>query len=122
MGEGGGDPTTEAGLAARRCQDAPMTERLASMGGDTAADFDAAGDGPTVAPAPLPLKMVDGPLDDAALRRVDAWWRASNYLAVAQIYLMDTPLLPEPLAAEQVKPRLLGHFGTVPGLNLVWAH
>ena len=57
-----------------------------------------------------------------ALRRIDAWWRAANYLAVGQIYLMDNALLREPLRAEHVKPRLLGHFGTVPGLNLVYAH
>ena len=56
------------------------------------------------------------------LGRIDAWWRAANYLAVGQIYLMANPLLAEPLRREHVKPRLLGHFGTVPGLNLVWAH
>jgi xylulose-5-phosphate/fructose-6-phosphate phosphoketolase len=53
---------------------------------------------------------------------VDAYWRAANYLSVGQIYLLDNPLLREPLRHEHVKPRLLGHFGTVPGLNLVWAH
>ncbi|MFL5932379.1 MAG: phosphoketolase, partial [Gaiellaceae bacterium] len=56
------------------------------------------------------------------LRRLDAFWRAANYLSVGQIYLLDNPLLREPLRPEHVKPRLLGHFGTVPGLNLVWAH
>ena len=56
------------------------------------------------------------------LQRLDAFWRAANYLSVGQIYLLDNPLLREPLRAEHVKPRLLGHFGTVPGLNLVWAH
>jgi len=56
------------------------------------------------------------------LERLDAFWRAANYLSVGQIYLLDNPLLREPLRAEHVKPRLLGHFGTVPGLNLVWAH
>ena len=56
------------------------------------------------------------------LDRIDAYWRAANYLSVGQIYLLDNPLLREPLRAEQVKPRLLGHFGTVPGLNLVYAH
>jgi len=59
---------------------------------------------------------------EAELRRLDAFWRAANYLSVGQIYLLDNPLLREPLSAEHVKPRLLGHFGTVPGLNLVWAH
>ncbi|WP_300008630.1 phosphoketolase family protein [Pseudonocardia sp.] len=56
------------------------------------------------------------------LARVDAWWRAANYLSVGQIYLMDNPLLREPLRAEHVKPRLLGHWGTTPGLTFVWAH
>ena len=56
------------------------------------------------------------------LERLDAFWRAANYLSVGQIYLLDNPLLREPLRAEHVKPRLLGHFGTVPGLNLIWAH
>ena len=56
------------------------------------------------------------------LDRVDAWWRAANYLSVGQIYLMDNPLLREPLGLEHVKPRLLGHWGTTPGLNLIYAH
>ena len=59
-------------------------------------------------------------MDD--LRLTDAYWRAANYLSVGQIYLLDNPLLREPLQAEQVKPRLLGHFGTTPGLNFVYAH
>ncbi|HEX6418075.1 MAG TPA: phosphoketolase family protein, partial [Acidimicrobiales bacterium] len=58
--------------------------------------------------------------DDLAV--VDAWWRAANYLSVGQIYLLDNPLLREPLALGHVKPRLLGHWGTTPGLNLVYAH
>jgi xylulose-5-phosphate/fructose-6-phosphate phosphoketolase len=56
------------------------------------------------------------------LRLVDAYWRAANYLSVGQIYLLDNPLLEEPLAPEHVKPRLLGHWGTTPGLNLIYAH
>jgi xylulose-5-phosphate/fructose-6-phosphate phosphoketolase len=56
------------------------------------------------------------------LESLDAWWRAANYLSVGQIYLMDNPLLREPLAAEHVKPRLLGHWGTTPGLTFLWAH
>ena len=56
------------------------------------------------------------------LRAIDAYWRAANYLSVGQIYLLDNPLLREPLRPEHVKPRLLGHFGTTPGLNLVYAH
>jgi xylulose-5-phosphate/fructose-6-phosphate phosphoketolase len=53
---------------------------------------------------------------------LDAWWRAANYLSVGQIYLMDNPLLREPLRAEHVKPRLLGHWGTTPGLTFCYAH
>ena len=56
------------------------------------------------------------------LRLIDAYWRAANYLSVGQVYLLDNPLLREPLRAEHVKPRLLGHFGTVPGLNLIYVH
>jgi xylulose-5-phosphate/fructose-6-phosphate phosphoketolase len=56
------------------------------------------------------------------LRRIDAYWRAANYLSVGQIYLLDNPLLREPLRPVHVKPRLLGHFGTTPGLNLIYAH
>jgi xylulose-5-phosphate/fructose-6-phosphate phosphoketolase len=98
-----------------------MTQ-LASMGGDTAADFDSGGAGETIAPEPYDLSAAPGPLSRDDLAAVDAWWRAANYLSVGQIYLMDNPLLREPLAPEHIKPRLLGHFGTVPGLNLVWAH
>jgi xylulose-5-phosphate/fructose-6-phosphate phosphoketolase len=53
---------------------------------------------------------------------LDAWWRAANYLSVGQIYLLDNPLLKEPLTAAHVKPRLLGHWGTTPGLNFIYAH
>jgi xylulose-5-phosphate/fructose-6-phosphate phosphoketolase len=61
-------------------------------------------------------------LDQDQLDRIDAYWRAANYLSVGQIYLLDNPLLREPLRAEHVKPRLLGHWGTTPGLNFVYAH
>ena len=63
-----------------------------------------------------------GPLTAAELDLIDAWWRAANYLSVGQIYLLDNPLLREPLRPEHVKPRLLGHWGTTPGLNLIYAH
>src|SRR6184192_1283441 len=56
------------------------------------------------------------------LRKLDAWWRAANYLSVGQIYLYDNPLLKKPLKLPQIKPRLLGHWGTTPGLNLIYAH
>jgi xylulose-5-phosphate/fructose-6-phosphate phosphoketolase len=62
------------------------------------------------------------PLSAEALRRIDATWRAANYLSVGQIYLLDNPLLREPLKPKHVKPRLLGHWGTTPGLNLLYAH
>ncbi|WP_280340507.1 phosphoketolase family protein [Nocardia neocaledoniensis] len=89
---------------------------------DTAADTVGGGEGETIAPEPYVLAEAPGPLTRPELVAVDTWWRAANYLAVGQIYLLRNPLLREPLRAEDVKPRLLGHFGTVPGLNLVWAH
>jgi xylulose-5-phosphate/fructose-6-phosphate phosphoketolase len=61
-------------------------------------------------------------LSDADTQTLDKYWRAANYLAACQIYLMDNPLLTEPLRPEQIKPRLLGHWGTTPGLNFIWAH
>ena len=66
--------------------------------------------------------MADGPLSTEELNALDAYWRAANYLTVGQIYLQDNPLLREPLRPEHIKPRLLGHWGTSPGLNLVYAH
>lgn len=98
-----------------------MTQ-LASQGGDTSADDEGVTAGETLAPTPYELGEAAGPLSREELVAVDAWWRAANYLAVGQIYLLDNPLLREPLQPEHIKPRLLGHFGTVPGLNLVWAH
>ncbi|HYY73647.1 MAG TPA: phosphoketolase, partial [Solirubrobacterales bacterium] len=61
-------------------------------------------------------------LDESELDRLIGWWEAANYLTVAQIYLRDNPLLREPLRPEHIKPRLLGHWGTSPGLNLIYAH
>src|SRR5271169_344799 len=61
-------------------------------------------------------------LNGSDLHLVDRYWRAANYLCVGQIYLLDNPLLREPLRPEHIKPRLLGHWGTDPGLNLVYAH
>jgi xylulose-5-phosphate/fructose-6-phosphate phosphoketolase len=63
-----------------------------------------------------------GPLSGTELDLLNAWWRAANYLSVGQIYLLGNPLLTEPLRPEHVKPRLLGHWGTTPGLNLIYAH
>src|SRR5262245_23934227 len=65
---------------------------------------------------------MNGPLSDTELRKIDALWRASNYLSLGQIYLLDNPLLRKPLAREHIKPRLLGHWGTSPGLNFLYAH
>ncbi|MGA2136120.1 MAG: phosphoketolase family protein [Bryobacteraceae bacterium] len=63
-----------------------------------------------------------GPLSADELRKIDAYWRAANYLSVGQIYLYENPLLKEPLRLEHIKPRLLGHWGTTPGLNFVYVH
>jgi xylulose-5-phosphate/fructose-6-phosphate phosphoketolase len=72
------------------------------------------GDGVRTAPA--------RPLSPEEMRKMDAYWRASNYLSVGQIYLLDNPLLKEPLKREHIKPRLLGHWGTSPGLNMLCVH
>src|SRR5579863_6489816 len=62
------------------------------------------------------------PLSVEELHAIDAWWRAANYLSVGQIYLYDNPLLTEPLTLDHIKPRLLGHWGTTPGLNFIYVH
>ncbi len=72
---------------------------------------------PPMTPATTP-----GSVGDADLASIDAWWRAANYLSVGQIYLLNDPLLRRPLVPEDVKPRLLGHWGTTPGLNFLYAH
>src|SRR5689334_22870832 len=61
-------------------------------------------------------------LSDDVLSQIDGWWRAANYLSVGQIYLLNNPLLRTPLTRDDVKPRLLGHWGTTPGLNFIYAH
>ncbi|HKR97174.1 MAG TPA: phosphoketolase family protein, partial [Candidatus Angelobacter sp.] len=66
--------------------------------------------------------VATGPLDQNELQLINRYWRAANYLSVGQIYLRDNPLLHEPLKLEHTKPRLLGHFGTTPGLNFVYVH
>ncbi len=68
------------------------------------------------------LETDGSPLDADDVRRINAYWRAANYLSVGQIYLYDNPLLREPLKLEHVKPRLLGHWGTTPGLNFIYVH
>src|SRR5699024_7780052 len=62
------------------------------------------------------------PLDEDELAAIDAYWRAANYVSVGQIYLLDNPLLNEPLRPAHLTPRPLGHWGTTPGLNLIYAH
>jgi xylulose-5-phosphate/fructose-6-phosphate phosphoketolase len=69
-----------------------------------------------------PATVNSNPLSVEEARKMDAYWRAANYLSVGQIYLFDNPLLKEPLKLEHVKPRLLGHFGTTPGLNFIYVH
>ena len=67
-------------------------------------------------------ELEDRALPDDELQRLDRYWRAANYLSVGQIYLLDNPLLREPLTLEHIKPRLLGHWGTTPGLNFIYVH
>ena len=62
------------------------------------------------------------PLNAVDMKLIDAYWRAANYLSVGQIYLLDNPLLKESLTLQHIKPRLLGHWGTTPGLNFIYAH
>ena len=67
-------------------------------------------------------KLAKSPSSPDVLRRMDAYWRAANYLSVGQIYLLDNPLLKKPLTLDHIKPRLLGHWGTTPGLNFIYVH
>ncbi len=66
--------------------------------------------------------MKTNALTPELLHKINAYWRAANYLSVGQIYLYDNPLLKQPLALKHIKPRLLGHWGTTPGLNFIYAH
>jgi xylulose-5-phosphate/fructose-6-phosphate phosphoketolase len=67
-------------------------------------------------------KKDSNPLSKEELKKINAYWRAANYLSAGQIYLLDNPLLKEPLKLEHIKPRLLGHWGTTPGLNFIYVH
>src|SRR5687767_12849629 len=67
-------------------------------------------------------KTENKPLSADELHKIDGYWRATNYLSVGQIYLLDNPLLREPLTLAHIKPRLLGHWGTTPGLNFIYVH
>ena len=71
---------------------------------------------------PTVTTVAGQPLSAEELEQIDAYWFAANYLSVGQIYLLDNPLLKEPLELKHIKPRLLGHWGTTPGLNLIYAH
>src|SRR5438132_1601392 len=74
-------------------------------------------------PGPRPAAaLAEGPLNESELKKLHAFWRAANYLSVGQIYLLANPLLREPLQVKHIKPRLLGHWGTTPGLNFLYAH
>ncbi len=101
-----------------------MTQPAGPVGGDTAGDAVDTGTtgGPTTVRPAYALADVPGPLSREELRLLDQWWRAANYVSVGQIYLLANPLLREPLRPEHTKPRLLGHWGTTPGLNLLQAH
>src|SRR5215468_851457 len=70
----------------------------------------------------IPVAETSSPLSKEELRQMNAYWRAANYLSVGQIYLYENPLLREPVKLDHIKPRLLGHWGTTPGLNFVYVH
>jgi len=72
--------------------------------------------------AHTPARPIEGPLEPGLLSRMHRYWQAANYLTVGQIYLRDNALLREPLAPEHIKPRLLGHWGTSPGLSFIYVH
>src|SRR5881296_51533 len=76
----------------------------------------------TATPDIAGLSFSNQPLSQEELRKMNAYWRAANYLSVGQIYLYANPLLKSPLKLEHVKPRLLGHWGTTPGLNFLYVH
>jgi xylulose-5-phosphate/fructose-6-phosphate phosphoketolase len=71
---------------------------------------------------PVKSPLMPAPLSPDLLEKMDAYWRAANYLTVGQIYLQDNPLLETPLKLEHIKPRLLGHWGTTTGLNFIYVH
>src|SRR5215203_3987106 len=108
--------------SARHVRDTPCTASVVRRGSRVGARSG----GTVSAPAPDLPEAMTAPaithLDADELEAIDAYWRAANYLSVGQIYLLANPLLREPLRIEHVKPRLLGHWGTTPRLNLVYAH
>src|SRR5579875_1587248 len=90
-----------------------LTSRARSQDGATMYHF-----GPAVSSAVAGAE----PLSPELLTRIDRYWQAANYLTLAQIYLLDNPLLRDPLTVDQIKPRLLGHWGTSPGLSFIYVH
>ena len=76
----------------------------------------------THTPGSVKVRTSGNPLSSEEQSRMDAYWRAANYLSVGQIYLLANPLLREPLKIGHIKPRLLGHWGTTPGLNFIYVH
>jgi xylulose-5-phosphate/fructose-6-phosphate phosphoketolase len=96
----------------------PVPASPESFGFDVSLSTAVASHGAPPAAVPVPL----GPLSPQMLDKMHRYWRAANYLCIGQIYLFENPLLREPLRAEQIKPRLLGHWGTSPGQNLVYVH
>jgi xylulose-5-phosphate/fructose-6-phosphate phosphoketolase len=96
----------------------PVSSIRADFAGGPVTDADAG----TTTPSNVPDSQAQSPLSEDEQRLIDAYWRAANYLSVGQIYLLDNPLLRTPLAPEHVKPRLLGHWGTTPGLNFLYVH
>jgi len=76
----------------------------------------------TASATPETARAIPHPLSDDERWRIDAYWRAANYLSVGQIYLYDNPLLKKPLKRRHIKPRLLGHWGTTPALNFIYVY
>src|SRR5580704_11434526 len=76
----------------------------------------------THTPGSVKVRTSENPLSNEEQAKIDAYWRAANYLSVGQIYLLANPLLRTPLTLEDIKPRLLGHWGTTPGLNFIYTH
>src|SRR5262245_3048877 len=101
----------------RKPETAPRSARLRAEAKARAAAKPLKAKAAPARPAPAPKTRMP-----EQLRQMDAYWRASNYLSVGQIYLMDNPLLKTPLTREHIKPRLLGHWGTTPGLNFIYVH
>ena len=101
-----------------------MSQSLDEAGKPTKFIFDVALSTAIAANGQRQTKVPDpkGPLAPAMLDKMNRYWRAANYLCIGQIYLFENPLLREPLKAEQIKPRLLGHWGTSPGQNLIYIH